>query len=108
MSYRTIEIAWRPRTTSAWATFTASRQEAARLWNDFVRRHHRFRRLSWTWPSKARWQRWANQGRYPGLSAQSAQQIIGEFCEAVTRAANCAKMAMPRRATRGVCAAIMM
>ena len=31
---------------------------------------------------KARWQRWA-KGRYPGLSAQSTQQLIGEFCEAV-------------------------
>ena len=82
MSYRTIEIAWTPRTSSQWAIFTASRQEAARLWNDLVRRHHRIRRLGWTWPSKARWQRWA-KGRYPRLSAQSAQQLIGEFCEAV-------------------------
>jgi hypothetical protein len=82
MSYRSIEIAWRPRTGAAWATFTASRQEAARLWNDLVRRHHRLRRLGWIWPSKARWQRWA-KARYPGLSAQSAQQIIGEFCEAL-------------------------
>jgi len=51
------------------------RQEAARLWNDLVRRHHRIRRLGWTWPSKARWQRWAirPKGRYPGISAQSAQ-----------------------------------
>jgi putative transposase len=82
MGYRTIEIAWKPRTPTGWATFTASRHEAARLWNDLVRRHHRIRRLNWTWPSKARWQRWA-KGSYPGLSAQSAQQIIGEFCEAV-------------------------
>jgi putative transposase len=85
MSYRAIEITWRPYTLVAWATFTASRQEAARLWNDLVRRHHRLRRLNWTWPSKARWQRWAitPKRRYPGLSAQSAQQLIGEFCEAV-------------------------
>ncbi len=82
MSYRTIEIAWHPRTTSEWGAFTASRQEAARLWNDLIVRHHRIRRLNWKWPSKARWQRWA-KGRYPGLSAQSTQQIIGEFCEAV-------------------------
>jgi putative transposase len=82
MSYRTIEIAWTPRTPMEWATFTASRKEAARLWRDLVVRHHRLRRLGWTWPSKARWQRWA-KGRYPGLSAQSTQQIIGEFCEAV-------------------------
>jgi putative transposase len=82
MSYRTIELAWTPRTTTEWATFGASRREAARLWNDLVRRHHRIRRLGWRWPSKARWQKWA-KGRYPGLSAQSAQQLIGEFCEAV-------------------------
>jgi putative transposase len=82
MSYRTIEVAWTPRTTTEWITFTASRKEAARLWNDLVLRHHRIRRLGWKWPSKARWQRWA-KGHYPGLSAQSAQQIIGEFCEAV-------------------------
>jgi putative transposase len=85
VSYRTIELAWRPRNTTEWATFTASRQEAARLWNDLVRRLQRSRRRNWTWPSKARWQRWASgpKGRYSGLSAQSAQQIIGEFCEAV-------------------------
>jgi putative transposase len=82
MSYRTIEVAWRPRTTTEWATFTASRKEAARLWGDLVVRHHRMRRLGWKWPSKARWQRWA-KGRYPGISAQSAQQLLGEFCEAV-------------------------
>jgi putative transposase len=82
MGYRTIELAWRPRTTTEWATFTASRREASRLWCDLVVRHHRLRRLGWRWPSKARWQRWA-KGRYPGLSAQSTQQIIGEFCEAV-------------------------
>jgi putative transposase len=85
MSYRTIEVAWTPCATTEWVTFTASRQEAARLWNDLVVRHHRIRCLGWKWPSKARWQRWAikPKGRYPGLSAQSTQQIIGEFCEAV-------------------------
>jgi putative transposase len=82
MSYRAIEIAWLPRTTTEWATFAASRKEAARLWGALVVRHHRIRCRGWRWPSKARWQRWA-KGRYPGLSAQSAQQIIGEFCEAV-------------------------
>jgi putative transposase len=82
MIYRSIEIAWIPHIAIDWVTFTASRQEAARLWNDLVRRHHRVRRLGWRWPSRIRWQRWA-KGRYPGLSAQSGQQIIGEFCEAV-------------------------
>jgi putative transposase len=47
-----------------------------------VGRHHRIRRFNWTWPSKARWQRWA-KGRYPGLSAQSAQHLIGEVRAAV-------------------------
>jgi transposase len=82
MRYRTIEIAWKPRTATDWAVFTASRTEAARLWSGLVVRHQRLRRLGWKWPSKARWQRWA-KGRYSGMSAQSAQQLIGEFCEAV-------------------------
>ncbi len=82
MGYRALEIAWTAHTTTEWATFTASRREAARLWNDLVRRHHRIRCLGWKWPSRIRWQRWA-KGRYPGLTAQSAQQIIGEFCAAV-------------------------
>ena len=71
-----------PRKASEWQTFTASRREAARLWADLVERHHRIRRRNLMWPSKQRWQQWA-KGRYPGLSAQSVQQIIGEFCEAV-------------------------
>jgi putative transposase len=82
MSYRTVELAWIPRTITEWATFSASRHEAARLWNALVLRHHRIRCLSWSWHSKARWERWV-RGRYPGLSAQSAQQLTGEFCEAV-------------------------
>jgi len=82
MSYRTIEIHWIPRKPSDWRTFGSSRREAARLWGDLVERHHRIRRRNLKWPSKQRWQHWA-KGRYPGLSAQSVQQIIGEFCEAV-------------------------
>jgi putative transposase len=82
MTYRAIEIQWIPESQAQWGPFVRSRREAARLWADLVERHHRIRRLHWTWPSKARWQQWA-KGRYPGLSAQSVQQIIGEFCEAV-------------------------
>ena len=82
MSYRTVEIRWMPQTASEWRTFTASRKEAARLWGELVDRHRRIRRRGMQWPSKARWERWA-KGRYPGLSAQSTQQILGEFCEAV-------------------------
>lgn len=85
MSYRTIEIHWMPRSSSQWRTFRAARQEAARLWSDLVQRHHRIRRRHLKWPSKQRWQQWA-KGRFPGLSAQSTQQIIGEFCEAVNSA----------------------
>ena len=82
MSHRTIEIAWKPGGSEAWTTFTASRREAARLWCDLVKRHARLRRLNWKWPSHARWMLWVKR-RYPGLSAQSAQQIVTEFCEAV-------------------------
>jgi len=85
MGYRTVEIVWVPRSKTEWHTFTAARQEAARLWNDLVERHHRIRRLNWQWPSKGRWEKWGKR-RYPNLHSQSVQQIIGEFCEAVQSA----------------------
>ena len=82
MTYRTVEIAYKPRSTPQWATYSAARREAARLWNHLVQLHFRIRRRNLKWPSKARLQQWA-KGRFPGLSAQSVQQTIGEFCEAV-------------------------
>src|SRR5262245_20430151 len=94
VSYRAIVIVWRPRSPSGWATYAAARREAARLWNDLVERHHRLRRRNLKWPSKERWQRWAKR-RYPGLSAQAAQQIIGEFCEAVNSARQLRKDGRP-------------
>ena len=75
-------MAWLPYTATEWATFTASRNEAARLWGDLVVRHQRLRCLGWRWPTRVRWQRWA-KGRYRARSAQSTQQRIGECCEAV-------------------------
>ncbi len=81
MGYRTIEIAWKPRSHREWATFTACRLEAGRLWGDLVERHYRIRRLQLRWPTKERWQKWA-KGRYPGLHSQSVQQIIADFVEA--------------------------
>lgn len=83
MAYKAIEFNWLPQSKTQWQTFTLSRQEAARLWNDMVIRHHRIRRLGWKWPSKGRWEQWA-QKRYPNLHSQSVQQIIKEFLEAVS------------------------
>ena len=85
MTYRTIKIAWHPRRATQWATYSAARKEAARLWNDLVERHFRLRRAQWKWPRKGRWQQWA-KGKYPHLHSQSVQQIIGEFVEAVDSA----------------------
>ena len=85
VAHRTLEIAWTPLSKEGWATFTASRLEAARLWSDLVVRHRRIRRLRWKWPSKGRWEKWAAK-KYPALHSHSVQQIIGEFLEAVTSA----------------------
>jgi putative transposase len=78
-----LEIAWIPRTQIQWRIFTTARTEAARLWADLVTRHHRLRRLNWKWPAKERWEKWAKR-RYHNLHSQSVQQLIGEFCEAVS------------------------
>jgi putative transposase len=94
VSYRALEISWKPRSPSGWATYAVARREAARLWNDLVERHHRLRRRNLHWPSQARWQRWAKR-RYPGLSAQSTQQIIREFCEAIHSARQLRKNGHP-------------
>lgn len=82
--YRTVEIAWTPSSAAQWQTFTSSRLEAARLWKDLVVRHARIRRFGqkMKWPSKSRWMAWAKK-RYPAMSAQSAQQTVAEFLEAV-------------------------
>jgi putative transposase len=82
MSYRTVEIAWLPHTAEQWRIFTSSRMEASRLWNDMTLRHQRIRRLHWKWPSKKRWLQWA-QRKYPHLAAQSVQQVVYEFLEAL-------------------------
>jgi putative transposase len=86
MAYRTVTFNWLPRSKKQWQIYTITRHESARLWNDLVLRHARIRRLGWKFPSKARWERWVKR-RYPELSAQTAQQIVAEFNEAV----NCAR-----------------
>jgi putative transposase len=80
--YRTVKIDFRPRSQAQWATFTAARKEAARLWNDLLERHFRIRRARKRWPTYERWAQWA-KGRYPHLHSQAVQQIIKEFLEAV-------------------------
>lgn len=82
MSHRVVEIAWLPRTTAEWSAFTASRLEAASLWSRMVKIHARYRRAKWKWPTKSAWERWA-KGRFPSLSAQSVQQIVADFCDAL-------------------------
>jgi len=85
MAYRTVTFAWLPRSKTQWQTYTNARKEAARLWNAMVLRHARIRRMGWKFPSKARWEQWVKR-RYPNLSAQTAQQIVAEFNEAVSSA----------------------
>ena len=90
MSHRAVEIAWLPRSQKSWDIFTAARLESGKLWSDMVSRHHRIRRLGWKWPDASRWFRWA-RGKYPNLSAQSAQQTIQDFLEAVKSASSLRK-----------------
>lgn len=85
MVYRTIKITWQPKSQGQWRIFSAARAEAGRLWSDLVERHFRARRAHWKWPTKSRWFKWA-KGRYPNLHSQSSQQIITDFCEAVSSA----------------------
>lgn len=94
MGHRVVEIAWQPRSPLAWATFSAARRAAADLWSTMAGMHAVVRRFGWAWPSRAHWERWA-RGRFPGLSAQSIQQVVRDFVEtlAATTAARKAQRA---------------
>lgn len=97
--HRVVEIAWLPSSAVQWQTFTASRLEAARLWGDLVRAHARMRRLfhhlGWKWAGRKHWDRWARRRRYAGLSAQSVQQVLGQFLEAVSSTTRLRKSGQP-------------
>lgn len=87
MPHRTLEIAWTPASTKAWATFTAARLEAARLWNDLVTWHAEARQQhaldpAFLFPTEKQW-RQRCQKQYPHLHSQSVQETIHEFLEAV-------------------------
>lgn len=94
MSYRTIKIAWLPRSGSQWATFTAVRLEAGRLWFWLVERHASVRQQGGKWPSKADLQKEVKR-QFPNLHSQSAQQAVADFCEAVTSAESLRKHGEP-------------
>jgi putative transposase len=85
MGYRTIKFAWVPSARQNWSAFTSVRKEAARLWSWLVERHADIRQQGGKWPSKADLQK-EIKGLFPGLHSQSAQQIVGDFCEAITSA----------------------
>ncbi len=87
MPHRTFEIAWLPASSKAWATFTAARLEAARLWNDLVTWHAEARQqhaldLAFVFPNEKQW-RQRCQKQYPHLHSHSVQETIHEFLEAV-------------------------
>ncbi len=87
MPHRTFEIAWLPASPKAWATFTAARQETARLWNDLTTWHAEARQQhaldpAFLFPTEKQW-RQRCQKQYPHLHSQSVQETIHEFLEAV-------------------------
>lgn len=98
-SRRVVEVRWLPRTAAEWATFTAARLGAARLWNAMVALHARIRRLGWRWPSRKRWDQWA-RGRFPAISAQSVQQIVEQFLETLDATTKARKAAGSEKTAR--------
>ena len=85
MAYCTINIDWLPGGAREWATFTAVRKEAGRLWSWLVERHASSRQAGEEWPTKAQLQK-EIQRKFPGLHSQSAQQTVADFCEAIASA----------------------
>lgn len=101
--HRVVEIAWLPRSDAEWAVYTSARLETARLWNTMVGMHALLRRYQWKWPTLKQWQQWA-KGRFPAISAQSAQQTIANFVDTLSATAKARKAGedarYPWRSTR--------
>jgi transposase len=85
MAYRTIKISWLPNSQRQRNVFTAVRLEAGRLWSWLVERHADARQQGGLWPDKAELQK-ETKRQFSDLHSQSVQQIIGDFCEAITSA----------------------
>ena len=94
MSYRTIKIDWLPESPKHWRTFTAVRLEAGRLRSWLVERHADARQHGSLWPSKADLQQEIKR-QFPCLHSQSAQQLVGDFCEAMASAEALRKQGAP-------------
>ena len=82
MPHRTFQISWLPASPKTWATFSAARQEAARLWNDLVSWHAEARQQhaldpTFVFPSEKQW-RQRCQRQYPNLHSHSVQETIHE------------------------------
>ena len=87
--HRAVLIRWHPRTDAEWMTFTASRCEAAELWERMCRIHAFCRRRRRPWPTKQQFRDWAAKrpktGRtqhFPTLYPCSIQLAVDEFLEA--------------------------
>lgn len=94
MSYRTIKISWLPESKAQWASFTAIRLEAGRLWAWLVERHADARQQGGLWPCKDVIQKEAKR-QFPNLHSQSVQQTIGDFCEAISSSESLRKKSEP-------------
>ena len=68
--------------------------EAGRLWSWLVERHADARQQRGVWPTKADLQREIKR-QFPCLHLQSAQQIVGDFCEAIASAETLRKHGEP-------------
>jgi len=85
VTYRTVEIAWSPRSSVSWETFTLARSAAAKFWDTMASIHARIRRLGWKWPTRAQWSSWATMAgrRFRGIGAQTIQRIANDFHDAI-------------------------
>jgi len=82
MAYRTVKIDWLPRSSQDWATFTAVRMEAGRLWSWLVERHADARQEGETWPGRDDLQK-ETKRQFPNLHSQSVQMTVHDFLEAI-------------------------
>jgi putative transposase len=81
--YRTIEISFKPSSTSQWSIHGDVRSECAKLWTRMSKIHAWCRKHQKPWPNKKHFEQWGKK-KFPLLHSQSVQQTVDEFLEAIS------------------------
>lgn len=82
---RVVDIFWTPKSQSEWTVFNSTRICSANLWGAMIDEHACRRKFHEKWPDYKEFESWARVN-FRDISAQSVQQTVKDFFEAISSA----------------------